>query len=147
MSAEGIDEIRNEVLFRSAFADGFFFVSDDDLCIGDLDDFAARDGELGVDETFNHGALDDDLLNHKIIITDGETDDATEIGVFLCLDAETDEVETEIEDIFNTNDVVGTDKLLGTVDDDAEVGIFADALHIEETGLGTGGDDVEGEDF
>ncbi len=70
--AEGIDKIRYEVFFHGTFSYDFFFVFDDDFVVGDFDNFGTGDGELGVKETFDGGALDDDLLDTEIILGDGE---------------------------------------------------------------------------
>ena len=87
MGAERIDEIWNKIFLHGALANGLFFVFDDNLRIGDLNDFTARNSELGINEALYHGSFDDDLLNHEIIIGDSKTGDTTEIGVFLCLNA------------------------------------------------------------
>ena len=87
VGAERIDEIWNKIFFHGTFTNGLFFVFDDNLRIGDLNDFTARNSELGINEALYHGSFDDDLLNHEIIIGDSKTGDTTEIGVFLCLNA------------------------------------------------------------
>ena len=51
--AEGIDEVGDEILLLGAGFDGLFFVSDDNLVIGNFDDFFSRDDELGVHETLD----------------------------------------------------------------------------------------------
>ena len=52
-------------MFGARFED-FFFVFDDDLIVGDFNDFLARDSEFGIDYGFQDGALDNDLLNDEI---------------------------------------------------------------------------------
>ncbi len=147
MGTEGIDKVRNEIFLGGALADGLFLVFDDDFRIGDFDDFSAGDSELGINKAFNHGAFDDDLLNHKIIISDSEANDATEVSAFFRFDSEADEVKVQAEDVFNPDDVIITDKFLGAVDDDSEAGIFANTLSGKKAGFGTGRDDAEGKDL
>ena len=83
---ERINEIWNKFGGFSLFQDGFFFVFDDDFIIGDFDNFAARNGELGVEEAFNERAFDNDLLDGKIVRSDGEVDDFSELGAFFGFD-------------------------------------------------------------
>lgn len=64
--AERVDEIRDKIFGGGFLFEGFFFVFDDNFIIGDFGDFLARDGEFGIYETFNGGALDDDLLGNEI---------------------------------------------------------------------------------
>ncbi len=73
LSAEGVDEIWDEILFFGATFEDFFFVFDDDFVVCDFDDFSTRDGELGVDEGFKWGALNDDLLDSEIIRVDSKS--------------------------------------------------------------------------
>jgi len=93
--AERVDEVGDEIFLFGAGADGFFFVFYDDFVVGYLDDFAAGDDELGVDEGFEGGAPDDELLDDKILRGDGEIDDFAELGVFFGLDFEGEKVEVE----------------------------------------------------
>ena len=53
VGAERIDKVGDEVLFAGAGLDDFFFVFDDNFVIGDFDNFAAVNGELGIDKTLN----------------------------------------------------------------------------------------------
>ena len=55
-----------------AFLEGFFFVFDDDFVIGDFDDFVSGDGEFGVNDGFDRGAFDDDLLDGEVVGSDGK---------------------------------------------------------------------------
>ena len=73
LSAEGVDEIWDEILFFGATFEDFLFVFNDDFVVCDFDDFSTRDGELGIDEGFKRGALNDDLFNGKIIGINGES--------------------------------------------------------------------------
>ena len=62
LSAERIDEIRDEIFFASAGFEDFFLVFYDNLVVGDFNDFFARDDEFGVDEAFDERTFHDDLL-------------------------------------------------------------------------------------
>ena len=95
LSAEGVDEIGDEVFLSGAGFEGFFFVSDDDFVVGDFDDFFAGDEELGVDEAFEDGASDDDLLDEEAVGENSKVDDLTEFGVFSGLYFEGEKVELE----------------------------------------------------
>ena len=149
VSAERIDKIGDEIFFGGAFADDFFFVADDDFGVGDFDDFATMDGELRIHETFDGGALDDDLLNDEILGSGGKVDYFAEPAAFFAFDFEADGVEVEGNGVLDFDDVVGGDELVGVVDNDAEVGIFADAGDIEDVSARAGGGaaDVKGDDF
>lgn len=72
LSAEGVDEIWNEILFFGATFEDLFFVFDDDFVVCDFDNFSTRDGELGVDESLKWGAFNDDLLDSEIIRVDSK---------------------------------------------------------------------------
>ena len=149
MFAERIDEVGDEIFFVGASFDDFFFVSDDDFGIGDFDDFATVNGEFGVDETFDDGTFDDDLLDGKIVGSEGEVDNFSELGTFFGLDLEADEIEIESENIFNFDDVFGPDELVGVVDNHAGLRIFADGSGIEDvvTRIDNGARELEGDDL
>ena len=106
---ERIDEIRDETFFGSFFFDGFLFVFNDDFVVGDFDDFASRDDELGVDKRLEGGAFDNELFDEKIFGGDGKISDAAELGAFFGFDFEGEKVEVEFEDVGNLDDVVGGD--------------------------------------
>lgn len=91
--AEWIDEIRDEIFFGGSFLDDVLFVFHDDFAIGDFSDFAARDGEFWIGETFNKRAFDDDLLNAEIVVGDGKINNVTKLGTFFGFDFETNEAE------------------------------------------------------
>lgn len=65
--AKRIDEIWDEIFFRGAGFDGFFFVFYDNLVIGDFDYLGAGNDEFGVGEALHEWALDYDLLDYEII--------------------------------------------------------------------------------
>ena len=96
LGAEGIDEIGNEIFLGSAGFKSFFFVFDDDFVVGDFDDFFAGNEEFGVDEAFEDGAFDYDLLNKETVGVDGEVDDLADFGVLSGFHFEGEEVEIEI---------------------------------------------------
>jgi len=96
--AERVDEIGDEIFLLGAGADGFFFVSYNDFVVGDFDDFAAGDDEFGVGEGLEGGALDDELLDDKILGGDGVVDNFAEFAAFFGDDFEGEEVEIEGED-------------------------------------------------
>ena len=112
-----IDKIRDEIFFQGTLFDDFFFVSDDDFVIGDFDDFGARDGELGVKETFDGGAFDDNLLDGEVVVGDGKVDDFAELGAFFGLNFEAEEAEIELDNFGDFDDVVIRDKLIGRIYD------------------------------
>ena len=70
--AERIDKVWYEIFFQGAFSYHLFFVSDDDFVVGDFDDLGAGDGKLGIEETFDGGAFDDDLLDAVVVFGDGK---------------------------------------------------------------------------
>ena len=70
--SERIDEIWDKIFFCGALSYYFFFVSYDDFVVGNFDNFGAGYGEFGVKETFDGGALDDDLLDTEIVLGDSE---------------------------------------------------------------------------
>lgn len=72
LSAEGVDEIWDKILFFGATFEDFLFVFNDDFVVCDFDNFSIRDGELGVDEGFKRWALNDDLFDSKIIGVDSK---------------------------------------------------------------------------
>ena len=96
LSAEGVDEIWNEIFFGGTGLEDFFFVFDDDFVIGDFDDFFARDDEFGIHDAFHDGTFDDDLLDQEAIGIDSVVDDLTEFGTFLGLNFEREEIEIEV---------------------------------------------------
>lgn len=69
-----VDEIWYEIFFHDALSDFLLFIFYDDFVVGNFDNFDARDGELGVKETFESRALDDNLLNAEIVVCDGIID-------------------------------------------------------------------------
>ena len=95
MIPERIDEIGDEIFFFGAGFDDFFFVFDDDFVVGNFDNLSFGDGELGVDEALDNGALDDDLLDVKIVRIDGKIDDFAEFTMFLGFYFEADRVKIE----------------------------------------------------
>lgn len=143
-----IDEVGDKVFF-GLFFDGAFFVFYDDFVIGNFDDFFAGDEELWVKETFDEGALHYELLDGEILTGDGEILDATEFGTLFRLDFEPDEVEIELENVFDLDNVVIGGELVDRVDDAAKGRVFANRLHGEDAAIaideGTG--DAESEDF
>ena len=82
LGTEGINEIGNKIFFGSARFEDFLFVFDDDFVVGDFDDLLTGDEKFGVDETFDNGALNDDLLDEIIVGIDGKIGDLTEFGTF-----------------------------------------------------------------
>lgn len=106
MTTKRIDKIGDEFFFGSFLFDDFFFVFDDDFVISDFDNFVARDSKLWVDEGFDGGALDDDLLDDEIFGSDGEIDESAELGAFFGLYFENEWVEIELEDVLDFDDVV-----------------------------------------
>ncbi len=86
--AEGVDEVGDEIFLHGTSFDGFFFVLYDDFVVGDFDDFSPWDDELGVEEAFDEGALDDELFNGEIIVRDGEVDDFAELAALFSFDFE-----------------------------------------------------------
>ena len=71
---ERIDEVRNEIFVFGAIFEDFFFVSNNNFVIGDFNDFFARNSEIGVNESFHSGAMNDNLLDDEIFGCDGEVD-------------------------------------------------------------------------
>ena len=69
---ERIDEVWNKIFVFGLFANGFFFVFDDDLVVCNFDNFFARNGELGVGEAFEERAPNDNLLESEIFASDGK---------------------------------------------------------------------------
>lgn len=55
-----------------------------------------------------------------------------ELGAFLGFNFEIEEIEIEFEDFGDFDDVVVGDELVNIIDDDAEIGVFANGLDIEE---------------
>ena len=53
MITEGINKIGDEVFFGGAGFNDFFFVFYDNFSISNLDDFAAVNGEFGVNKAFD----------------------------------------------------------------------------------------------
>lgn len=125
-----IDEIRNKVFVLGAFFESGFFVFNDDFVVGDLDDFAARNGEFGVDEAFQCWAFNNYLLNGEIVTVNSVIRDLAELTTFLGLDFETDEAEVEFEDFLNLDDVVGGDELVDRINNHTVIGILANARDI-----------------
>lgn len=89
-----------------AGADSFLFVSDNDFIVGNFDDFAARDGELGIHERFEGRAPNDELLDGVVFRSNSVVDDVAEFGAFFGFDFESEEVEVEVEDLLKSNNVV-----------------------------------------
>lgn len=86
---ERIDKIGDEIFFFGAGADGFFLVFDDDLVVGDFNDFGARDGEFGVEERLDKRSANYELLDAEIVIGDRVIGDAPKFGTFFGLNSET----------------------------------------------------------
>ena len=84
--AKRIDEIGNEIFVLGSLFEDFDFVFDDDFVVGDFDNFFTWNSELGVDETLNDGAFYNDLLDEKIVRSNGEVNEWSEFGAFLGLD-------------------------------------------------------------
>lgn len=93
--AEGVDEIGDKIFLLGAGFQSFLFVFDDDFVVGDFDDFAAGDGELGVEEALEGRAFNDDLLDEKVVGIDGEIGDGAEFGALFSLNFKREEVEIE----------------------------------------------------
>lgn len=64
---ERIDEVGDKIFLGGALFDGAGFIFDNDLVVGNFNDFVAGDGEFGVGEILEEGAVDDELLNHETI--------------------------------------------------------------------------------
>ena len=92
LGAERIDEVGDEIFVGGTFFEGFFFVFYNDFIVGDFDDFFAGDEKFRVHDTFHNGALDDDLLDEKIIRIDGEINNLAEFAAFFGFDFEGEEV-------------------------------------------------------
>lgn len=95
LSAEGVDKIGNKIFFGGARFEDFFFVFDDDLIVGDLDNFFTRNKELWVDETLDERAFDDYLLNDKAIGINGVIDDLAKLRTFFGFYFERGKIEIE----------------------------------------------------
>lgn len=66
MIPKRINEIWHKIFFGGSLFEDFFFVFDDDFVISNFDDFFSRDNKFGIDERFDGGAFDDDLLDNEI---------------------------------------------------------------------------------
>lgn len=119
--AERIDEIGDEIFFFGASFEDFLFVFDDDFVVGDFDDFLTRNDELGVDDALDDGTFDDDLSDEEVVGINGKVNDLAEFGAFFGLDFEGEEVEIEIQNLFDLDDFGWGDELVDVVDDDAVV--------------------------
>ncbi len=103
--AEGINEIWNEIFFFGASFDDFFFVFDYDFVVGDFDYFLSRDSELGVNESFDSWAFDDELLDNKIFGCKSVIFDFAKFATFFRFDFETCEMEIKFEDFIDFDDI------------------------------------------
>lgn len=66
------------------------------------------------------------------------------------LDFETEEIEVEVEDIFDLDDVIARDEFVGGVDDAAVARILADGFDVDDVFVGFGDEgarEFEAEDF
>ncbi len=136
--AEWVDEVWDKIFFFGAGANGLLFVSYNDLVIGDFDNFGARNNELWIEEAFQRRALDENLLNGEVVVGHGVIDDFAKTGAFLGLDLEAWQGEIKRDDFANRDDVVFCDQLVTRIDDDAEIGIFADTPNVENVGTTIG---------
>ena len=131
-----IDEIGDKIFVLGAFFESGFFVFDDNFVVGDFDDFATRNGELGVDEAFQCWAFNNYLLNGEIITVDSVIRDLAELATFLGLDFEADETEVKLEDFLNLDDVVGSNELVDRINNHTVIGVLANTGGIQKTGCG-----------
>ncbi len=116
---ERIDEIGDKIFVGGFSFDGFFFVFDDNFFVVDFDDFVAMDSKFWINEAFNEGALDDDLLNSEIVASESEAGNFAEFGTFFSFDFEADELEIELDDFVDFNDVGSFNKFVGRIYDHA----------------------------
>ena len=56
-------------------------------------------------------------------------------------------MEINFKDIFDTNNIIITDEFFGAINNDTEMGVFADAFCGEEAGFRTGRDNVKSKNF
>ena len=122
---ERVNEIGDKILFFGAFFEDFFFVPYNDFVVGDFDDFFAGDSKLWVEEGFDGGTLDDDLLNYEVVICEGVGKDFTEFGTFFGFDFQADGIEPEAEGFADFDYVVFAYEILVAIDDEADIGVFA----------------------
>ena len=148
--AERIDKIGDKIFFFGTGFQDFFLVFYNDFIVGDFDDFFARDGELGVQKSFDGGAFDDDLLDGEVVVGYGVVRNFAKFGAFFGVDFEIDEIELEGEDFANLNDIVWADEVVDAVDNYAQIGVFADGFCVEDRSVAgnkwtgeTKGDDFE----
>lgn len=95
ITTKRINEIGGEIFGGGFFHEGLFVVFDDDFEIVDLNNFTPVDGEFGVHEGFESGALNDDLLGGESFAINNETDDFAKVGAALAFNFEINEVKIE----------------------------------------------------
>jgi len=123
--AEWVNEIWDEIFFFGAFFEDFFFVFDDNFIVGDFDNFFAGDGEFWVEEGFDGGALNDDLLNYEVVIGESVRKNFTEFGTLFGFDFEADGIKSEGENFADFDYIVFAYEILVAIDDEADIGVFA----------------------
>lgn len=129
---ERIDEVRCEFRLRFGLRNLFVLIFDDNLIIVYFDNRLTRDSELGVEESLKRGALHDELINVPGGNIERKIDDFADFRLFLSNNPEAGQSEVKLKNIPNFNDGFVTDYFVGRVDNDAELGEFADALDGEK---------------
>ena len=128
--AERIDEVGDEIFVFGAIFEDFFFVSYDDFLVGDFDDFFAGDGKFWVEEGFDSGAFDDDLLNYEVIIGESVRKDFAKFGAFFGFDFEADRVKPESKNFADFDYVVFAYEVFVAINNEADIGVFANRFDI-----------------
>lgn|GEM_PF-6610114 len=94
----------------------------------------AVDGEFGVVEAGEEGALDDELVDGECGGVDGVVSDAADILLFFRDDFVIYEVEIVVDDLLDADDVVWVDEIVNGVDDEAHGAEFTNVVCHEGVG-------------